>query len=718
MEISLENCIEIDKSKLDKYSASKKNYFIYLSNKSDVEKKKIKNKKLLDLKNLKKYNVIYECKIIKTNSKLFNIYSNLTNNNTKITEIIYTQKYKENYNSDNAIVNKEQDTTRICTYNVRGWPEGDLSWKSHANIDNYFDKINNIFVKIDADILVLQEVNFTNNLWNILQSDTNLKKYKYYSICSTYGTILNKSQILLCNLVLSKKELSDQIDMLYSNKINSSGKCVIDFKILINNLTINCNNVHLKSTSDIIEDNKISRELQLEKLFNILDKSKDNLILGDLNSSNHFDYDLLTYNLIKKSLKLNNRDDDLKFIDNVFNLVKKNNYYDALNILNKTSEVTSHWLKRLDYILLNKELSNKNLLINSGIYEQTVSDHLPVWADFKGELKNNWFNIIFTKKKINEMFIDNYKTIKNNKIIFKDNLVYKSAINIKKNIESDVYELSYYLPQHSSNWGKNNSNLFEFMINELLCSVFYRFFELNTLRFDLVLAEDNIYLKAINLNADAGKKYYNYQEGILNGSDVDNNIYYTQLAEDYIFHVIIKNLDFISEENTNYGLYFGRIFYQDVGAGGLYTTAHGKLFDENENTPEDIFQKKPNAIYGLLDPTFHISMTSTFYNPPRRLIVVKMIKLQKAKKYVDIRNSFKKLILFNEKLDILKEELLNIVEINFNGLTVEYSNFLNKKIIIQKMIEYFVLLIKKRIEIYINKGEDQFINELDALVSN
>lgn len=199
------------------------------------------------------------------NDFIINFYNNNTINN-----ITYNKS-----NSDNLL---------LCTYNVHGWVN------INANI-NYIDNFNNIVTllsKINADIVVLQEVCLTTKLTSEYITDT-FEKYGYidHVIVPNGGCFLNKTKYDYL-LVLSKQNLAlkESIDV---TEGGFKRNCVIikydDIKILCVHLEIGKRLHHLPENSpsrkNIEKYNYMTRIKQLNKIFN---KHNDiNIIIGDFN---------------------------------------------------------------------------------------------------------------------------------------------------------------------------------------------------------------------------------------------------------------------------------------------------------------------------------------------------------------------------------------------------------------------------------------------------
>ena len=192
--------------------------------------------------------------------------------------------YNENTTNDITYNKSDINNTLICTYNVHGWVN------INANI-KYVDNFNNIVTllsKINADIIVLQEVCLTTKL-TIEHIAETFKNYNYvdYIIVPNGGCFLNKTKDDYL-LVLSKQKLSlkESIDV---TENGFKRHCVVikynDIKLLCVHLEIGRRVHHLPENSAtrkrIEKANYITRIKQLNKIFN---KHNDiNAIVGDFN---------------------------------------------------------------------------------------------------------------------------------------------------------------------------------------------------------------------------------------------------------------------------------------------------------------------------------------------------------------------------------------------------------------------------------------------------
>ncbi len=192
--------------------------------------------------------------------------------------------YNDNTINDITYTKLDTNNTLICTYNVHGWIN------INANI-NYMDNFNNIVTllsKIDADIIVLQEVCFRAKLTIEYITDT-FKKYNYVDniIVPNGGCFLNKNKYDYL-IVLSKQKLTlkESIDV---TEFGFKRHCAVikynDIKLLCVHLEIGRRMHHLPENNairkSIEKSNYLMRIKQLNKIFN--EHNDINIIVGDFN---------------------------------------------------------------------------------------------------------------------------------------------------------------------------------------------------------------------------------------------------------------------------------------------------------------------------------------------------------------------------------------------------------------------------------------------------
>ncbi len=264
-------------------------------------------------------------------------------------------QFIENINAE--ILPHESSNIRIMTYNVHGF-------KNRQN-EKKLDEIINIIVKINPQILIIQEVFVfvksqtivQNDLMNILRS----KGYEYITFSKNGSNLVCSIHNFFCReLDLGK----DDIKKISRNALICSFPDLNDLIVI---------GTHL----DVFDDTGKTRIKQIIKIINELEISENHnkscIISGDLNSLRKTDYnDLEWNNLVTTDLKRN-----VITVEDVIPIIENSGFVDSFFSCSKSLKVSVWSGRRVDYIF------GKNIIfVRTAPYEITMSDHFPIYADF------------------------------------------------------------------------------------------------------------------------------------------------------------------------------------------------------------------------------------------------------------------------------------------------------------------------------------------------
>ena len=175
--------------------------------------------------------------------------------------------------------------------------------------------------------------------------------------------------------------------------------------------------------------------------------------------------------------------------------------------------------------------------MDANIIFNTASNHLPIYSDFKGKIINNWFEI----NKINKNW-NNYGK-KNIKLYIKifNNKIYKF------------------------------SNSIENSFNTIICSAIYRFFNIKTIRYNLLQINNGFLIESNFMER--------YNE-LSNINEININIY-NKIIEGFFIDVLLLNYDIINDVCENIGIYNDFLIRQDIN-GSMLFRAMGSKRTKNE----------------------------------------------------------------------------------------------------------------------------------------
>ena len=285
---------------------------------------------------------------------------------------IYTNEYPSQINNDSIF--------SIITYNIgylSGMTNNLAVDKPKSLFDNNLQSVLNQFKKLNADIIVFQEIDFDSKRsyhinqqneiaklgYNFIGETINWDKkylpFPYFPISLQFGKILSGQSIL------SKYKIIDQeIFTLERNKTNPFyyDAFYIDrlaqiVKIKIQNKTLAVINVHLEAFD---KETRLKQTKKIIELYSRYSNEFPTILLGDFNSD--VNYDDASINLLLKLSKTGNAVFDKNAVQNTFNSKKPT--------------------ERLDYIFYN---TNFIQFIDGSVLTEfnQASDHLPLLMNFK-----------------------------------------------------------------------------------------------------------------------------------------------------------------------------------------------------------------------------------------------------------------------------------------------------------------------------------------------
>lgn len=260
-------------------------------------------------------------------------------------------------------------TARLATYNVH-------MWKDAFGRKN-FDAITDTIKKINADVLVLQEVHmFDHN--HILNR---LKDLGYQYTCAGQTTTIHGK--FFGNMIVSKYPFAQEPTVKTydaDQKIAGERRCYIKATVqLPHDKKVTVYGTHL----DVYDDSEALRTQEIEELVADAQKSTEPCVIGaDYNAVRARDYnyqvngnkvwDMLNHNS-KKRIGIPTQTKALETLE-------RNGFIDSFTKNNQQSPRFTVWSgTAVDFFYLNK---NWNLPItNSYVYYSSASDHLPILMD-------------------------------------------------------------------------------------------------------------------------------------------------------------------------------------------------------------------------------------------------------------------------------------------------------------------------------------------------
>lgn len=282
--------------------------------------------------------------------QLIDEFINIQNNNANVKPI------NEFINGKTDIMGNIGVNVRISTFNIHLWCDAN----NHLNITNILNTIE----KIDADIMVLEEILFNINTikYDKFVDRINGMGYKYHAICHKYGS----------NVIISKYPFTHKILFLQKDPIKHQNRYAIFADVtLLNNVKLHIIGTHL----DVFDETETTRLTQIQQILqNITDKSKlpNTIILGDLNTVSRDDYTEGVWN----DIVLGDLNRGVQTVSRVIPYLYDNDFVDVFKLLKKVVPITVWSLRRVDYILLHKQF--KYTVKDAYDYPTHDSDHTPL----------------------------------------------------------------------------------------------------------------------------------------------------------------------------------------------------------------------------------------------------------------------------------------------------------------------------------------------------
>ena len=268
---------------------------------------------------------------------------------------------------------------RIATYNVHYWTDAWTGGDQAANFDGILEVIKNI----NADILILQEVNWDESEWNSLTNSEIIQKfealgYKY----NIFGEAAHIYGAPFGNVIFSKYPFKKSFSEKYNIIVNGEDRSYIYSLIELSpKNSISIFGTHL----DVFDESGSVRKQQIEILTKKIDElkiDKNVLIAADFNEVRESDYQ---YDVEGKSVWEMLKADNLQRHDptpvTVADHLVKSGYIDCFSKANILPPKFTVWSgSMVDFIYL----KNWNLdIVGCYAYYNAASDHIPVIMDVK-----------------------------------------------------------------------------------------------------------------------------------------------------------------------------------------------------------------------------------------------------------------------------------------------------------------------------------------------
>ncbi len=266
------------------------------------------------------------------------------------------------------------DTVRLATYNVHMWKD--------AHSKNNFDAIIDTIGKVNADVLVLQEVLMFDN-------DRIVKKLKElgytYTATAQAATFGGK---LFGNMVVSKYPFaSDPVIKTYDadQKYAGERRCYIKAQVqLPGDKKITVYGTHL----DVYDQTETLRKREIEEL--VTDSARSQIpciIAADFNAVRKRDYQ---YEVNGKSVwdmlnESNKKRTGMPTQTRALETLESQNFVDSFTSNNQQNPRATVWSgTAVDFLYLNQAWQQPNADFNVGkshVYYSSASDHLPILMD-------------------------------------------------------------------------------------------------------------------------------------------------------------------------------------------------------------------------------------------------------------------------------------------------------------------------------------------------
>lgn len=245
---------------------------------------------------------------------------------------------------------KSENIVRIMTFNVHMWRD----YKNEPNTDDVISLINSS----NADIVGLTESVFFGDKKadKIIREHFKGTNYKYFALCNPkYGINIMISKYPITNVFVRPLGLDP------SMKVN---RYALLCRIALTDKSIDIVLTHL----DVYDETEKTRTEQIMK---ILEKTDNDIVMGDFNSLRKDDYTEDEWNKIVEINKSRNTETVCYVTDS---MVLNDFVTDKINM--------SVWsMRRVDYIYINKNSPYE--IIKTFTIPTTISDHFPIVSDIK-----------------------------------------------------------------------------------------------------------------------------------------------------------------------------------------------------------------------------------------------------------------------------------------------------------------------------------------------
>lgn len=222
----------------------------------------------------------------------------------------------------------------------------------------YKEKIDNIvkeLVRIDADVVCIQELSFVGNDRTNVKKLNEIYPHVYYEIADTFED--GRSQ---CNAILSKLPFIEkskyyvQEPGLDKNDYSKEGRIYIEVLIKNNNKELRIGTTHLSYTHKF-QETKL-KDIEVSKLINIIKNKNNYMFMGDLNTTKTSKY--------------------IKDIEKYYVNYDTQNTWTTKPFSYQGFEVSDlDW--KLDYVFSSKDIKVKKVEVVDSDY----SDHLPILCE-------------------------------------------------------------------------------------------------------------------------------------------------------------------------------------------------------------------------------------------------------------------------------------------------------------------------------------------------
>lgn len=303
---------------------------------------------------------------------------------------------------------------RIATYNVHIWADPRFKFqKNKALLTENIRKICtdsdqnirpstkvttvfNVIEKLDADILLLQEA-ASDNLEEFEDYKKILKAMGYEYGTEFFGNMnegIDTPYGPFGNWILSRYPFVEDPQVVHFEKQaeptspwkpeDRVHRCVIHAKIkLPNDQIVSIYVTHLDAF-DVTESTRLEQIKELVEL--VLHDSTENILLaGDLNSIRPQDYQ--KFPTLWESIVADSWKREVPTPTDVLDYLKEKGFVDSFSLLNRLTPGFTTWSGTTIDFLMPQIAQWKLSIIDSGVYFDSASDHIPVFMDIKLDKK-------------------------------------------------------------------------------------------------------------------------------------------------------------------------------------------------------------------------------------------------------------------------------------------------------------------------------------------